>query len=161
MKRSDYLGEIWTDFWRYYSSIPQHFCHHRNTIARRYDRQITAYSFCCYFAGIVYGILRGEDAIRDKVNHGGISVWRSLCDAGLLIALVASAVYVAARMVIIGVFYPNFMDDYAKRSIEKAESLRQECSLRFVEKMAEIEKMEEMYKNPFKKMLFNSMEIFR
>lgn len=102
-------------------------------------------------------ILVGVKNYRDKYNQGVISFGKAF-RVGLGIALVASTIYVIVWLVEYYVFIPDFMDKYADHMIKKAaESGASKAVLD--KKMAEINSMKEMYKNPLFVIGFTYLEI--
>lgn len=106
------------------------------------------------FAFIFIGIKN----YRDKQN-GGIITFGKAFTIGLLIALVASTIYVLTWLVEYYCFIPDFMEKYAAHVIKKAQESG--VSGAALEKqIADMESQKEMYKNPVWVILFTYMEIF-
>ena len=88
----------------------------------------------------------GVRSYRDNVSGGTVSFGRAF-KVGSLIALVASACYVATWQVAYFKFYPDFMDRYQEYTLEKAR--REGKSEQVIaEKKADGEKFAKLYQNP-------------
>lgn len=88
----------------------------------------------------------GVRTYRDDVVGGTISFGRAL-GVGLLIAFVASLIYVATWEAITSRLHPDFMEKYSAYQVEKARSEgASEASISA--RKAEMDKMIEMNKNP-------------
>jgi len=88
----------------------------------------------------------GVRAYRDNVGGGTISFGRA-CAVGGLIAVVASACYVATWEVIYYRFTPDYLDKYREHVIAKAraDGASQQA---IADKTAQLEHLAELYKNP-------------
>lgn len=103
-------------------------------------------------------IFVGVKNYRDK-NMGGVISFGKAFTTGLYIALIASAIYVIAWMFYSHFFAQDFMEQYYQYSVEQVQNSglsAQEVD----EKITEMERFKEMYKNPFVKMGFTFIEIF-
>ena len=92
-------------------------------------------------------IFFGIKSYRDRVGNGSISFGRAFL-IGLSIAVISSACYVIAWLIIYYNFTPDFMDQYANHIIEKMKTAgaTQEA---ISQKTEEMKKMGEMMHNPF------------
>jgi len=88
----------------------------------------------------------GVRSYRDNVAGGSVSFGRAF-KVGALIALVASACYVATWEVIYFNFAPDFMSKYQAHLIEKARA-KGESQAEIDKKLADMEKFAKMYQNP-------------
>lgn len=89
---------------------------------------------------------------RDKQNGGIISFLQAL-KMGLLIALIASTIYVITWACVYNLYLPDFMDKYADSMIKAAKPEELQTVT------AEAQKYKEMYKNPLWFAFFTYMEI--
>jgi hypothetical protein len=88
----------------------------------------------------------GIRSYRDNVAGGSVSFGRAF-SVGILITLISSACYVATWEVIYYKIKPDFMEVYAKRSVEKARaSGATEAQVQAKEE--EMRRFQELYKNP-------------
>jgi Protein of unknown function (DUF4199) len=98
----------------------------------------------------------GVKSYRDNVAGGSVTFGRAFT-VGLLITLLASACYVATWEVISYRLAPDFMDKYAAYTIEKAK--RSGATQAQIEaRTQEMERFEEMYKNPLINIAFTLLE---
>ncbi len=88
----------------------------------------------------------GVRSYRDNVAGGRLSFGRAL-KVGGLIALVASAWYVATWQVVYRTMTPDFMEKYQAHEMEKARATG-ESEAELAKRRAEMEKWGELYKNP-------------
>jgi len=95
-------------------------------------------------------------SFRDKQNGGIISFGKAF-GMGLLIALIASTMYVITWAVVYHNFLPNFMDNYCAAMIKEAEKTLSGAELQA--KINEINKGKEMYATPIGFTLFTYAEI--
>lgn len=93
---------------------------------------------------------------RDKQNNGIISFGKAFM-IGLLIALIASTLYVITWAIVYKYFLPNFMDRYTAAMIQEAHASLSGAALE--SKIAEINQAKEMYASPFGFTLFTYAEI--
>jgi hypothetical protein len=113
------------------------------------------------FAGMLIAfsfIFIGIKNFRDKQNGGTVTFWKAF-KIGFFIALVASSCYVGVWMIEHHFFFPDFMDKYSAleiRHINESGATAAEIK----EKIAEIEHMKVLYKNPFIRILYTYFEIF-
>ncbi len=103
-------------------------------------------------------IFVGVKNLRDKQLNGHISFGKAL-GTGLLIALVASTIYVLVWLVEYYCFMPDFMDKYAAHALRDAERSGADAAT-LAAKKAEMAKYQELYKSPFFVILFTYAEIF-
>jgi hypothetical protein len=119
-----------------------------------------SHSLVIGYAVMVLGlalIFVGVKNFRDKYNQGSIGFGKALA-IGLGITLIASTLYVIFWLVDFYVFIPDFMDKYADHMIKLArESGVSPADLN--KKVAEINNMKEMYKNPVMVVLWTYLEI--
>jgi hypothetical protein len=94
---------------------------------------------------------------RDKYNGGTITFGQAF-KTGLFITLIASTMYVIAWMIDYYYFIPDFMDKYSVHMMNevKASGVSQE---KMAEKMTDIAKMKEWYKNPVFVILMTYLEV--
>ncbi|MCB0650729.1 MAG: DUF4199 domain-containing protein [Saprospiraceae bacterium] len=100
----------------------------------------------------------GVKSYRDNHLAGSISFDQSF-KTGLLIALIASCIYVITWMLYSHFLAPDFMDQYYKYNLEQLQNSgadEEEIS----RQIALMEKYKEMYKNPFLKTGMTFLEIF-
>lgn len=88
----------------------------------------------------------GMKQYRDTVNNGAISFGKAI-SIGLLIALIISTIYVLVWLVELYNFYPDFMEKYAAMEIKSLQSSGLKATA-LSQKIEEINKMKESYKNP-------------
>jgi hypothetical protein len=94
---------------------------------------------------------------RDKYNGGVISFGRAF-KIGILIALIASTMYVVAWQIDYFFFMPDFMEKYSAHMLDKLKASG--ASQTEIDKQAkEMANMSRMYKNPFFNALMTYMEI--
>lgn len=112
------------------------------------------------YATMVLGfalIFVGVKNFRDKYNQGSVGFGKAF-KIGLGITLIASTIYVIFWLVDYYVFMPDFMDKYADQMMKIArESGVSPADLN--KKVAEINNMKEMYKNPVMVVLWTYLEI--
>jgi hypothetical protein len=112
-----------------------------------YTAQIISFAF----------IFVGVKNFRDKLNGGRVSFGRALT-IGLGITLIGSTIYVLVWLVEFYVFIPDFMDKYAAHLVQqvKLSGVSQAIADK---KIAGINGMKEMYKNPLFVVLFTYAEV--
>ena len=93
---------------------------------------------------------------RDKQNGGIISFGKAF-GMGLLIALIASTLYVITWAIVYKTFLPDYMDKYCAVMIEEARSSLSGTALQ--EKIDEINNAKAMYATPWGFTLFTYAEI--
>ena len=104
-------------------------------------------------------IFVGIKSYRDKELNGVINFGKAF-QIGLMITLVASAIYVIGWLVYTSTGGASeFMDQYMEYSIEQLKSSGQSQEV-VDQKIAEMEKFKEMYKNPLVKIGMTFLEIF-
>jgi Protein of unknown function (DUF4199) len=103
-------------------------------------------------------IFFGLRSYRDKQNGGSLTLATAL-GMGLLMAAIASAIYVATWAVEYKYFFPDFMDQYAAHAIEKAKASGMAQAM-LDKQTAEMAKMKEDYKNPVYFTIMTFAEIF-
>lgn len=109
------------------------------------------------YTSMVLGFLLiyfGVRQYRDQVGGGRVGFGRAL-SVGLLIGLVASACYVATWEVMFFGGKSDYLEKYQAREVEQMRQ-RGESEAQIATKVAEMQKMGEMYKNP----IFNSAITF-
>jgi hypothetical protein len=94
------------------------------------------------FALIYVGIKR----YRDNENAGTISFGKAF-RIGLLIALIASTMYVAAWALLYNLYMPDYMDRYADQIIKQ--SAASATAAQLAETKAEMENYKRLYRSPF------------
>jgi hypothetical protein len=93
---------------------------------------------------------------RDKQNNGTISFGKAL-GIGLLIALIASTMYVVTWAIVYKNFMPDFMETYSANMIAEAKASYSGAALQ--KKIDELKKAKEMYATPLGFTLFTYAEI--
>lgn len=93
---------------------------------------------------------------RDKQNGGVINFGKAF-GMGLLIALIASTMYVIMWAIVYNNFMPDYMDKYCAQMIEEARATSTPAQLQ--QTIDQMNKYKEMYKNPIFFALFTYMEI--
>jgi hypothetical protein len=93
---------------------------------------------------------------RDKQNNGIISFGKAF-GMGLLIALIASTMYVIAWAIVYKNFLPNFMENYSATMIQDAKTSLSGDALQ--KEIAGINKAKDMYATPWGFTLFTYAEI--
>ncbi len=112
-----------------------------------YTSMLLAFSF----------VFVGVKNYRDKYNEGLISFGKAF-QVGILIALISSTFYVISWLISYYCFMPDFMDDYAKHSIETMQAAGA-SQVEIDATMAQMASYKEMYKNPIWVILLTYMEI--
>lgn len=93
---------------------------------------------------------------RDKQNGGVISFGKAF-QIGILIALIASTMYVITWSLVHKYAMPDFMEKYVAQAIESARATSTPAELETL--TAKMNEQKEMYKNPVWFTLFSYMEI--
>jgi hypothetical protein len=93
---------------------------------------------------------------RDKQNNGIISFGKAF-GMGLLIALIASTMYVITWAIVYKNFLPDYMDKYSAAMVEQAKTSLSGAALQA--KIDELNKAKEMYATPLGFALFTYAEI--
>lgn len=93
-----------------------------------------------------------------RKQNGGTLSFKNAFLIGLYISLIASTVYVGAWLIVYYNVYPDFMEKYSARVISdfKAEGA---TAAQLQEKITEVNKMKEYYKNPLYIIVMTYMEI--
>jgi hypothetical protein len=112
-----------------------------------YAVQVVAFAF----------IFVGVKNFRDKFNHGSVSFGKAF-RIGLGITLIGSTIYVLVWLVDYYVFVPDFMDKYAAHLLKEARDSGASQAI-VDKKVAQVNWMKEMYKNPFFVVLMTYAEI--
>ena len=100
----------------------------------------------------------GIRSYRENHSGGAISFGKAF-QVGILITLVASAVYVVSWEIVYFNFVPDFGEKYAAHSIEKSRA--QGASPEALEKMKkDMDRFQRLYKNPFFNSGMTFMEVF-
>lgn len=113
--------------------------------------------FAGMFIAFIFVIV-GIKNYRDQQNSGNITFLTAF-KIGAFIALIASCIYTLVWMVEFHFFIPDFMEKYAASAIEKMQSSGISAAS-MKEKIAEMEAMQESYKNPLFIIFMTLMEIF-
>jgi amino acid transporter len=121
--------------------------HHAGNEIVGYAAQVIAFSF----------IFVGVKNFRDKFNEGNISFGKAF-KIGLGITLIGSTIYVLIWLVDFYVFIPDFMEKYAARMLKEVKDSGVSDAVKD-KKVAEINSLKEMYKNPLMVILFTYAEI--
>ncbi|MEX2284861.1 MAG: DUF4199 domain-containing protein [Gemmatimonadota bacterium] len=103
-------------------------------------------------------IFFGIRSYRDNKAGRTISFGRALL-VGVLINVVASACYVATWELIYYRLYPDFGERYAAHAIEK-ERTKGGTEAELAKKIADMQKFQEMYRNPFFNVAMTFLEPF-
>jgi small-conductance mechanosensitive channel len=93
---------------------------------------------------------------RDRYNNGTVSFGRAF-SIGLLVALIASTMYVITWAFVFNTYLPNFMESYSAEMIKQASAKLSGAALQ--DKIAEINKGKEIYATPVGFILFTYAEI--
>lgn len=99
----------------------------------------------------------GVKNYRDKYNGGAISFGKAF-KIGILIALIASTIYVIVWMFEYQFFFPDFMEKYADHEINRAKA-NGASGAELAQKIKEMDQAKEMYKNPILRILMTYAEI--
>ncbi|MEQ8907721.1 MAG: DUF4199 domain-containing protein [Vicingaceae bacterium] len=102
-------------------------------------------------------IFIGIRSYRNQELGGVISFGKAFL-VGLYIALIASTLYVITWMILSEFFMPNFMTDYVEATVSSMQAAG-ESQTAIDAKIAEMDQMAEMYKNPLFKTLITYTEI--
>ena len=94
---------------------------------------------------------------RDKYNDGVISFGQA-CWIGLGISLIGSTIYVGVWLIDYYCFMPDFMDQYAAALTLKAQHSGLSPAA-LAKRLAEIDNMSRMYKNPVMVVLMTYLEV--
>lgn len=100
-------------------------------------------------AGIILSMIIvyfGVRAYRDQVGAGPFSFFQGF-QVGLFITLISSVFYVVTWMIVYHTMMPDFMDKFMEYSLNKMKNAGA-SSGEIAEKMADMAKFKEMYKNP-------------
>ncbi len=100
----------------------------------------------------------GIRSYRDNVA-GGVVTFGKAFTVGISITLIACLCYVVAWEFVYHNFFPDFMDKYAANVIEKARASGAPQA-KVDATVAQMEKMKEMYRNPFFRMAETFIEAF-
>ncbi|SEF95244.1 Protein of unknown function [Bryocella elongata] len=98
----------------------------------------------------------GIRSYRDTVGGGEVSFGRGVAIGGLIMVFTC-VFYVATWEVIYHNFMPHYMDDYAAYMLKKAQDAG-ETAAQIQAKMAEMEKMKQLYSNPVMNVLMTFLE---
>ena len=101
-------------------------------------------------------IFFGVRSYRDNVARGTVRFGRAFA-LGMLIALVASACYVATWQVILHNFQPDYIAKYQAHMLEEARQ-EGESEAQLAERRAEMEKFAELFRNPVLSVAFSFLE---
>jgi hypothetical protein len=100
----------------------------------------------------------GIRSYRQNVSGGAITFGKAF-QVGILVVLVASAVYVTTWEVIYYRFFPDFGDKYAAHALEKMKSTGKSAEA-IARATQEMEKFKALYKNPLYNVGMTFMEVF-
>src|ERR1700761_7735140 len=118
------------------------------------DSEVLGYSVMVVaFAFIFVGIKN----FRDKYNNGIVTFGKALL-IGLGITLIGSTIYVLIWMIGYYFFVPDFMTHYADQMIKEAQASGADPAT-LAKKIAEVNNVREMYKNPIWVVLFTYLEV--
>lgn len=112
-----------------------------------FSSMIVAFSFV--FVGI--------KSLRDKQLGGNITFWKAT-GAGLLIALIASVMYVITWAIVYKNYMPDFMDKFSADAIEEAK--KSLTGQELADKINDINEANENYKKPVYFFIATLMEIY-
>jgi hypothetical protein len=112
------------------------------------------------YAAMVVALSTISIGIRNYRNHElqGVISFGKAFKVGLYIALVASTLYVLTWMVISHFYMPNFMEIYVQNTIDTMLATGKTQD-EIDAQLTSMERMMEMYKNPFFKVLITYTEI--
>jgi len=102
-------------------------------------------------------IFVGIKNYRDKFNQGVISFGKAF-KIGILIAFIASSIYVITWLIAYYGFIPDFMEKYAAHVIDQARAAGK-TTVEINQQIAEMQDYKEMYKTPIGVILLTYMEI--
>jgi hypothetical protein len=102
-------------------------------------------------------IFVGIKNFRDKYNDGVISFGKAF-RIGLYISLIAGTMYVGVWLIEYYFFFPDFMDVYSNHMVETARS-KGTSEAELNKKIADINWMKSMYKNPLFVILITYSEV--
>ncbi len=102
-------------------------------------------------------IFVGVKNFRDKQNEGLISFGKAF-QIGILIAIIASSMYVIAWLIDYYFFIPDFMDKFCSQALETAKA-NGASQTELTAQTAEMDTYKEMYKNPLGVIFLTYMEI--
>ena len=102
-------------------------------------------------------IFVGVKTQRDKFLGGTISFGQAF-KTGLLMAFIASTIYVITWMICYYFFVPDFMEKFTAHALEKLQASGKSAA-EIAEKTAEMSWMKEKYNNPLFIILFTYVEI--
>ncbi len=114
-----------------------------------------AIGYACMIAAMVF-IYFGIKKYRDHFNGGKISFKTALL-IGLGITLISCILYSLMWLIVYYNLMPNFMDDYAKFSLQKMQNSGA-SQIEIDKLIASINEMKEWYKNPILVFLITLME---
>ncbi|MCB9251487.1 MAG: DUF4199 domain-containing protein [Flavobacteriales bacterium] len=123
-------------------------------IGFKYGELIGYSSMVLSFLFIFFGIRQYKAGLGDEPF-----TFMQAFKMGILMSLIASAIYVAGWLFINKFIYPDFMEDYTNYYIESQKSKGVD-SLQLQTMITEIEKNKEMLKNPLVNILITFFEIF-
>lgn len=121
--------------------------HGTNGYVIGYSSMIIAFSF----------IFVATRNFRDKQNQGVVSFWQAF-RIGLGISLIGSTFYVGTWLIDYYFFIPDFMDKYSAQMVAAARSSGLSPA-ELNKKIAEIDNMKSLYKNPFFVVLITYLEV--
>lgn len=102
-------------------------------------------------------IFVGVKNYRDKYNNGAINFGKAF-KVGLLIALIASTIYVVVWLFDYYLFVPDFMDKYNAHLLKEAREAGADAAT-LSKKTAEAENFKQLYKNPLFVILITYSEV--
>jgi Protein of unknown function (DUF4199) len=98
----------------------------------------------------------GVKSYRDNVAGGSVTFGRAL-KVGIMITAIATTCYVATWQVVYYKLMPDFLDQYAAYSLDKAKESGA-TDAQIAEKSKELAEFKEMYKNPLVNIAFTFLE---
>ncbi|MCK6690884.1 MAG: DUF4199 domain-containing protein [Thermoanaerobaculia bacterium] len=113
------------------------------------------------YAGIILSmvfVFLGVRAYRDQLAGGRLSFGKGF-QVGILITLISCVCYVIAWHVISSTMMTDFMEKYVQYTLEQMKK-EGATEIAIAQKSAEMERLGEMYKNPFVKSAITFLEPF-
>lgn len=126
----------------------------RGTIDWAYAEILGYSAMILAFVMVFFGIR----AYRDDVEGGSIGFGRAF-RVGILITLVASAIYVVSWQIVYYGFLPNFAETYSEFHLDKMRDEGASAEVLEAERV-KMERFQELYANPFFNIAVTFMEVF-
>ena len=100
----------------------------------------------------------GIRSYRDNVGAGRITFWKAF-QVGIFITLIASAIYVISWEIIYYGFFPDFMENYAAKVVEKLRAGGASAAA-IAAKQQQLADMKRIYANPLGNIALTFVEVF-